>query len=566
MPSEIGRLISFPRTRRPTDAAIHHLIPRTVHDAFWQAHSEQQDYLVLFSYGADRCGVTLVSEYSLRGRIRQSFRRQEAESHRNAIEEAFLRRSEKLNQNKNDMTFIFQQSLIKATQLTLRIDCILSGNTSDLALQKAMKDRVLNPSNGPEVVSNAWRFCVYNALCPLYRVPLFTQSQPVAASGKFFPTLVLRDNPQRWKNLRDFLQQTIDLSHEKVEHMFQVTVGPVPECSHVKIIEALNHVIEIASVLFVLTSLFRRAPPLLVASGIQRNYSGNNAPCTVEDLLGHMNAKAHHILLDDILQLSNFDEHMDQELRTHLQHYCPDYFIEKKFLGVMKTLVVGEAPLDSSFRKLKLKSTAALANQGDCISFQNAILKLMLDHEISPSIFGNLDPTPRVRSDMNFCALLLGYTPAEYVPLPNQSGGGVVPQFWNLGGSIGPYYPDPSMQLWELCQFQKPGPPNPFPLLFLPPVRFICLQLCRVGNVISQQHPNWSNQDFTDFGNLSISQIYKQSLEQLLSMAFFQKMHLNQSAQASSEVGTALFHDAVEGALNLNDKKCTEMYVAFHCL
>ncbi len=546
------------------------MIPRTVHDAFWQAHSEQQDYLILFSYGADRCGVTLVSEYSLRGRIRQSFRRQEAESHRNAIEDAFLQRSKprlQATQNNNDSTVIFQQSLIKATQLTLRIDCILSGNTSDLALQKAMKDRVLNHSSGPEVVANAWRFCVYNALCPLYRVSLFTQSQPVAANGKFFPTLVLRDNPQRWKNLRDFLQQIIDLSHEKVEHMFQVSDRAVPAYSHVKIIEALNHVIEIASVLFVLTSLFQRAPPLLVAAGIQRNYSGNNAPCTVEELLGHVNAKAHHILLDDILQLSNFDEHMDQELRTHLQHYCPDYFMEKKFLGVVKTLVVGEAPLDSSFRKLKLRPNAAFTNQGDCISFQNAILKIMSEHENSSSQFGNIDPTPRVRLDMNFCALLLGYTPAEYVPLPN--GGGVVPQFWNLGGNIGPFYPDPSgtsMRLWELCQLQKPGQRNPFPHLFLPPVKFICLQLCRVGNVISQQHPNWSNQDFTDFGNLTISQIYKQSLEQLLSMAFYQKMFLNQSAQASSEVGTALFHDAVEGALNLNDKKCTEMYVAFHCL
>jgi hypothetical protein len=265
------------------------------------------------------------------------------------------------------------------------------------------------------------------------------------------------------------------------------------------------------------------------------------------------------VLLDDALQLSNFDEHMDQELRAHLQHYCPDYFMEKKFMGVMKALVVGEASFDSSFRKLKLKLRPNFVNQSDCISFQNEILKLMSEHD---SQFGNVDPKSRIKQDMNFCALLLGYT--QVVPDP---------EFFNSSQPDQQDDPTNLKRLWEdLCKLPVPELPdsesvsvqrNPFPLLFLPPVRFICLRLCHVGNVISQQRPSWSNQEFPKFGNLTISQIYKQSLENLLSMAFSQKRQLNRFAQAFSEVGTALFHDAVEGALNLNDKKCTEMYVSF---
>ncbi len=224
IPTEVYRIISM---QRNPAKSFEDCIPRMVHDAFWQTHCEHQDYLVMYSYGSDHCGITLVTEYTLRGRIRQGFRRQEAEQYRSAIEDAFLRRSPALcnPQYKDPATTIFQSSLIKATQLSLHIDCKLSANTSDLSLLDAMKRRV-DAAGGKVVTSNAFRFCVYNVLCPLYRVPLFSLSHLIDSNGNAIaiPTLALRESPQRWKYLRDYLEQIVLMSQQQHSKQYRVSL------------------------------------------------------------------------------------------------------------------------------------------------------------------------------------------------------------------------------------------------------------------------------------------------------------------------------------------------------
>jgi hypothetical protein len=94
----------------------------------------------------------------------------------------------------------------------------------------------------------------------------------------------------------------------------------------------------------------------------------------------------------------------------------------------------------------------------------------------------------------------------------------------------------------------------------------VCQQISRIQILLSQGR---LKDDITvlnlNLGNLKVSQIYKASLQQLLSMAFHQKLALGNTNPSQTAVGIALFQDAVDAALCLNDKKCTEVYVRF-CL
>jgi hypothetical protein len=556
MPSAIGRLIAI---QRHPAKGFEDVIPRTVHDSFWQAHCEHQDYLVLYSYGSDRCGITLVTEYSLRGRIRQAFRRQEAEQHRSAIEDAFLRRSAELSnpRYKDDLTTIYQNSLIKATQLTLHIDCKLSANTSDNSLIDAMKRRV-DVSSSKEVTSNAYRFCVYSVLCPLYRVPLFSLSHVADANGSAIaiPTLALRDNPQRWKYLRDFLEQLVLMSQQ--QHFLQVS-NP-DQFTHEKIIKALQGVIEIASILFVLTHLFQRAPPLLVGTGIKRSvHKKELVDNTVEDLLVHIKSKAHHTLLTTILDESKFDVHLDQELRSYMRQYCPEYCREKDFQSIIKSLVAGESPSDSSFRKLKLKSQSQImtvnafdfseVTQDNCFSFHSAVGQKISDHE-NILMQGSFDQA-RLESDMKFLALLLGYTETVFTVRTRRFS---YPRFF-----LSPENPSGGNPRNPWIESGLPLPSstskNPFPFLFQPPVRIVCLQLRRIRISGHQETLN------DNFGrDITVLEIYEQSLRQLLSMAFFQKTIATSANANANATCSRLFQDAVEAALSIKDKHCTKMY------
>jgi hypothetical protein len=560
MPSEIGRLIAL--QRHP----LGNLVPRTVHDAFWQMHSEQQDYLVLYSYGSDRCGITLVREHTLRGRIRQAFCRQD----RSIVEDAFTARSASLLTKPNPgpqttQSQISQKSFILATQLSLFIDCRLSGNASDLKLQESML-RKINESVDADIVSNAWRFCVYNVLCPWYRVPLFSQSQPTLLRGNYIPSLALRDNPRHgWKYVLDYLQQVIEMSEQQSNQPFVKKNSASSPPSPDEYVQAFKRVRDIASVLYLLTTLFQRAPPLLVASGVKRSFSGKAAkpslcPNTVEEFLQHYDDKAHHILLDDVLEKSNFNAHMDQELQHNLQQFCPDYFKERQFLKVIRSVVVGDSTLgtslDSSFRKVKKMNSKSLANQADCDAFQKQITKLMSDHE-SVLTKGDIDWS-RIKSDMHFCALLLGFTSDDYQP-PRD-----MPEFWQLG-SDNMSKQTSTDSIWERCFLKKPavagGNILSFPFLFQPPVKYICLQLCRVHNLMSQRRAFKDDQlknDTPTKPDMKVSDLYQNTLQQLLLMAYNQKTSLSTTSAA---VGAKLFQDAVEAALSMNHKVCTKMYV-----
>lgn len=558
MPAEIGRLISL---QRHPPKSFDQVLPRTVHDAFWQMHSEVQDYLVMFSYGSDRCGITLVREYSLRGRIRQAFRRQDAELYRSAIEDAFLGRSAELSQpqfrTNNPNTIVYQRSLILATQLSLHIDCKISANTSDLKLQEAMFQRI-NSAVSAVIENNAWRFCVYSVLSPWYRVPLFSQADVAPFKGNSIPTLALRDNHKHgWKYVHDYLQQIIEMSQQRGgRHVFEVESKD--SFTNHKIVEALVQVQEITAVLFLLSNLFRRAPPLLVATGIKRR-SGSGTiipPNTVEEFLSSMDDKAHHTLLDDVLDESNFDAHMDQELRDYLRHFCPSYFKEKQFSKAMTSLVIGESALDASFRKVKT-SKNKVNLQGVCDSFQQQIVKLMTDNEgFIPD--GNFD-WPWIRSDMHFCALLLGYSSKEYTN-PNVE----CPEFWHTDAG-GMKSSSTTTDLWRRCHLQQPkglpesGEKLSYPFLFQPPIRYLCSQICRF-----QKKRIFDDDCLKNAAGMSksvpqikISELYQKSLEHLLHLAFNQKKELSQTQFAA--VGSKLFENAVEVALSLNDKKCTEM-------
>lgn len=552
MPAEIGRLISL---QRHPPKSFDQVFPRTVHDAFWQMHSEVQDYLVMFSYGSDRCGITLVREYSLRGRIRQAFRRQDAELYRSAIEDAFLGRSAALSnlRSKDELTPIYQKSLIFATQLSLHIDCKISANTSDLKLQEAMFQKI-NSAVSTVIENNAWRFCVYSVLSPWYRVPLFSQAEVAPFKGNSIPTLALRDNHKHgWKYVHDYLQQIIELSQQRGgRHVFEVeNKSSFPNHT---IADALYQVQEITAVLFLLSNLFRRAPPLLVATGIKRFSSGTTIPPnTVEEFLSCMGDKAHHTLLDDVLEKSNFDAHMDQELRDYLRHFCPFYFKEKQFLKAMESLVIGESALDTSFRKVKTsKNTVNL--QGVCDSFEHQIVKLLTDNE-TVLTDGNFD-WPRVRSDMKFCALLLGYSSNEYKDKVES------PAFW-LSDAGGMKLSSKTIDLWQRCQLQEPktlesGDKHSYPFLFQPPVRYLCSQICRVQKKrIDDDCLKKAAGVSKSVPQIKISELYQKSLEHLLHLAFDQKKVLSKTQNAA--VGSKLFENAVEVALSFHDKKCTEM-------
>jgi hypothetical protein len=124
---------------------------------------------------------------------------------------------------------------------------------------------------------------------------------------------------------------------------------------------------------------------------------------------------------------------------------------------------------------------------------------------------------------------------------------------------------------WTHSQLQAPNPRgNPpvkphlnFPFLFQAPVKFVCQQISRIQILLSQGR---LKDDITASTlSVNVSQIYKQSLQQLLSMAFHQKLALGIKNPSQTAVGIALFQDAVDAALCLNDKKCTEVYVRF-CL
>ncbi len=570
-PPEVGRLIAL---QRQPPKNFEHVIPRTVHDAFWQMHSEQQDYLVMYSYGSDRCGITLVTDYSLIGRIRQAFRRQEAECHRSAVEDAFKRRIARPLLSPNlEMTTIFQSSLIKATHLTLFIESRLSRNTGDMALQDSM-NRKIAAQNGREVTSNSWRFCVYTALSPLYRVPLFSHTRTQEKGSKKWvanPTCALLHYPQRWKRLRDFLEELLAATGPPHPHLFQITSVKStdnPLYSHDKIREALKHVIDIASILFVLTHLFQRAPPLLVATSIKRkSHAGSQLEPlnTVEDLLLHMNTHAHHLLLEDILDMSLFDQHLDQELRTYLQQFCPEYFREKQFLSVIKTLTISQAPMDLSFCNLKLdKAKKRISLTVDeCNSYQTKIQQEMSDKE-SVLLQGNFDAA-RVDADMKLCALLLGYN--SDLELTSSA---VVPQFWRDPDLVKVHPTAVTLasllRPWQNCMLELPNQAVKkhidFPFLFQAPVKFVCQQICRIRLLLSQGRLNDDITSSTSaLDNLKVSQIYKASLEQLLSMAFHQKLALAKINPSLVAVGSSLYQDAVEAALSLNDTKCTEMCV-----
>jgi hypothetical protein len=560
------------------------LVPRTVHDAFWQMHSEQQDYLIMYSYGSDRCGITLVREFSLRGRIRQAFRRQEAESYRSAIEDAFLGRSVALSKLRSGdhVTTIHQSSLILATQLSLYIDCKLAGIASDLKLQESMLAKINHSLQMNSFIeSNAWRFCVYNVLCPWYRVPLFSQSQATESKGNTIvciPTLALRDNsPHGWKYIHDFLHLIIEMSQHKVGQLVLEVVdkGAFTQAS---IIDALIKVKEIVSVLHLLTLLFRRAPPLLVATGIKRSAINEKTNAltdnTVEELLQSFQyGKAHHTLLTDVLEVSNFDAHMDQELRDHLLQFCPAYFREKQFLKAVNSLVVGGSTLDTSFRHAKsLMKTSGIMKQADCDSFEKQVAKLMSDH-LSVLKEGEFD-WPRMKSDMEFCAQLLGCTTKEYTP----ANATTFPEFWQTGSDPNCNTRATTAVLWNRCHLQTPtavgssGATLLFPFLFQPPVRYLCMQLRRVLDWVSQ---NPSHNSILISGRLSgrlskapsisVTDLYQNSLRQLLMMAWKQKkeMNLPSSVQGTAAaIGSKLFQDAVEAALSVADRKCTEMYDA----
>ena len=534
----------------------------------------------MYSYSSDRCGITLVTEYSLLGRIRQAFRRQEADCHRSTIEDAFKRRIARVPALSlhSETTTIFQGSLIKATHLTLFIDSKISRNTSDMALQETMSSKQRNQA-GKDITSNAWRFCVYTALSPLYRVPLFSLTERVRGDRKWDanPTFALLDDPQRWKRLRDFLAELLVATGPPHPHHFQVSAVKAtdsPSYSHEKIREALQHVIEIASILFVLTHLFQRAPPLLVATSIKRKShpGGPLEPLnTVEDLLTQMssNSKAHHMLLEDVLDMSSFDQHLDLELRAYLQQYCPEYFREKQFLSAIKALTISQLPMDSSFNKLKLKGSPS---EAECNLHQSKIQKEMSDKE-GVLLQGNFD-VARIDADMKLCALLLGYNTDS--DLISQA---VVPQFWS-----NPELQTPRGQTlqellkpWKQSQLQHSQllAPNPrvnppvqphlnFPFLFQAPVKFVCQQISRIQILLSQGRLIDDITELTSsLGTLKVSQIYKLSLQQLLSMAFHQKLALGITNPSQNAVGIALFQDAVDAALCLNDKKCTEVYVCF---
>jgi hypothetical protein len=539
-------------------------LPSTVHDAFWQAYSDKQEYLVMYSYGADHCGITLFTEYTLCGRIRQAFRRQEADCYPKAIEDAFKQRSlarmPLIITLNHEATTIVHSSLIKVAQIIIYIHCRLSQNTNDELLQNSMDHEVFTATLHYDhaIHYNAWRFCVNIALFPLYRVPLFVQTCQQECSNVWnaVPTPALREDRGRWKHLRDFFREVLLVFEDH---------SPAARIRHLICIRTIQKIVEIASILFLVSRLFERLPSFEHAS-VQRKSPRSffadpffrdrkKTPAnTVAELLFDKNIGMHVQLLHDVLDFFHVDDLMkDQEVRTYLLEFCPKFYHERLFLSALKSITVAQAPLDTSFRKLKLQMRPPMHVTLDaCTLYQSKIQQLMSDNEdVLLSEVSEDFSYLEFDADMKLCAILLGYTEIDC--------NFEVPQFWLLGGCC--TFSRVSKQLllpWQSCKLPPPnttgGRHVDFPFLFQAPVKFVCQRVCSISDLIEKLVPSGSR----DRTRRDFLTKYQESFQQLLFMAFSQKMTLMSNPDLAI-VGAQLFQDAVEAALSLKNKHSTKM-------
>ncbi len=536
----------------------------------------------MYSYGADHCGITLFTEYTLCGRIRQAFRRQEADCYPKAIEDAFKQRSlarmPEFNQN-HEATTIAHSSLIKLAQIIIYMYCRLSQNTNDELLQNSMDREVFTATLHYDHVihCNAWRFCVSIALFPLYRVPLFVQTCQQEGSKVWdaVPTPALREDSGRWKHLRDFFKEVLLVFKDH---------SPAARIRHLICIESIQKIVEISSILFLVSRLFERLPSFKHASVqrksnlslkthqnlreprsfVDRNETLCESPAnTVAELLRDEQSGMHVQLLHEILDFLHVDDLMkDQEVHTYLLEFCPKFYRERRFVSALKSITVTQAHLDTSFRKLKLQMRPPMHVTLDaCTLYQSKIQQLMSDNEdvFMTKYFSEFFSYVEFDADMKLCALLLGYTEVDC--------NFEAPQFWMLDGctkenknikqnSIPVLYASQQLLLpWQLCKLPPPnttgGRHFDFPFLFQAPVKFVCQRICRICDTTENLvHTSRKLRDFTTK--------YQQSLQQLLSMAFSQKMTLMSNPDLAS-VGAQLFQDAVEAALSLENKHTTKM-------
>jgi hypothetical protein len=269
-------------------------------------------------------------------------------------------------------------------------------------------------------------------------------------------------------------------------------------------------------------------------------------------MLAQVSSKVHHKLLDDVLKEPAFESIalLDAEFCHFLQEHCPDYFREKKFLSDMKSIAV------DPFNNLKVKDVVRLhplvdvsksASLDSCNSFQSRILQELSDNETVLVKVNFFENTTRFDADARFVAMLLGFS----VP-PNL-------QTWDGLFKDNGECPNASMAIDTLVKpwdFFKPAKPV-FPFLFQAPIRYTCMQMCRLCSAGQQDR-------FDDAKNrilVNLKDKYTQMLRVLLSLAFRQNLLLKTiAANEQSAVGSKLFQDAIEAALNLGDKDCTLMY------
>ncbi len=516
----------------------------------------------MYSYGADHCGITLFTEYTLCGRIRQAFRRQEADCYPKTIEDAFKQRSlarMPLNITLNhEATTIVHSSLIKIAQIIIYIHCRLSQNTNDELLQNSMDREVFTatPHYDHAIHYNAWRFCVNIVLFPLYRVPLFVQTCQQGCSNVWnaVPTPALREDRGRWKHLRDFSREVLLVFEDH---------SPAARIRHLMCIRTIQKIVEIASILFLVSRLFERLPSFEHAS-VERKWprsvfkgNGHNlanrskTPAnTVEEFLLDENIGMHMQLLHDVLDFFHVDDLMkDQEVRTYLLEFCPKFYRKRQFLSALKSITVTQAPLDTSFRKLKLQMRPPMHVTLDaCTLYQSKIQQLMSDNE--HFLLSDVSEHFGFDADMKLCALLLGYTDIDC--------NFEVPQFWM--DVYGCNFLRVSKQLllpWQSCKLPPPnttgGRHVDFPFLFQAPVKFVCQRVCSISDFIENDPSRSLDRTFRD-----LLTKYQESFQQLLFMAFSQKMTLMSNPDLAI-VGAQLFQDAVEAALSLKNKHSTKM-------
>lgn len=580
-PSEVSRLIAL-QSQSFENRDGDEVLPRTVHDAFWQVYSDKQEYLVMYSYGADHCGITLFTEYTLCGRIRQAFRRQEADCYPKVIEDAFKQRSlaqmPEFNQN-HEATTIVHSSLIKLAQIIIYIYCRLSQNTNDELLQNSMDREVFTATRHYDHVIhlNAWRFCVSIALFPLYRVPIFVQTCQEEGSNVWdaVPTPALREDRERWKHLRDFFKEVLLVFEDHL---------PAARIRHLICLRTIQKIVEIASILFLASRLFERLPSFEHAS-VQRKSNSSlktlqnlreprsfadrketlcKSPAnTVEEFLRDEHSGMLVQLLHEILDFLHVDDLMkDQEVHTYLLEFCPKFCRESRFLSALKSITVSQAHLDTSFRKLKLQMRPPMHVTLDaCTLYQSKIQQLMSDNEdvLMTNVFSEFFSYVEFDADMKLCALLLGYTEVDC--------NFEAPQFWILDGcmkenknrkhnSIPVLFASQKLLLpWQLCKLPLPNTTGgryfDFPFLFQAPVKFVCQRICSICDLTEKLVG--TSRTLLDFLTK-----YQQSFQQLLSMAFSQKMTLMSDPELAT-VGAQLFQDAVEAVLNLENKHTTKM-------